>query len=105
MIVATVKYEIVEGSMDVVCELSRGIQAFARSCKGNIEYSPAPYPYAENTMFSLEKWESLEDMKAYCDSDECKTFQEKRNAYLVDGTMSAQVYEVKEVPLSTVMQR
>ena len=44
-------------------------------------------------------------MKAYCDAPECRAFQEKRNQYLVPGTMEAHVYEGAEIPLDQVMNR
>ena len=105
MIVATVHYRVVPGSRDEVCRLSARIRAYARGLAGNVEYCPSPSPYEDDAMISLEKWETLAAMKAYCDSEECKRFQEARDVYLVPGTMSAQVYEAQEVPLETVMQR
>lgn len=105
MIVSTVKYKITEGNLDRVIELSAGIRAYARSLSGNIEYCPTASPYEKNTIHSIEKWKSLDAMKDYCNSEECKSFQQERNKYLVPGSMDAHVYEVKEVPLSEVMRR
>ena len=106
MIVATVKYYVTEGSRDRVLELSAGIRAYARSLPGNIEYCPTPSPYEPSAMHSIEKWETLEAMRDYCDSEECKAFQKERNQYLVEGTMDAHVYKVKEeIPLGEVMRR
>lgn len=105
MIVATVKYNVTEGSRERVIELSAGIRAYARSLPGNIEYCPTPSPYEPTTVHSIEKWETLEAMQDYCDSQECKDFQQARNEYLVPGTMDAHVYEVKEIPLGEVMRR
>ncbi len=105
MIVATVKYYVVEGSRDKVMELSAGIRAYARGLEGNIEYCPTPSPYEPTAVYSIEKWADLDAMIAYCDSEECKSFQTERNQFLVPGTMDAHVYEVSEIPLSEVMKR
>ena len=105
MIVATVKYYVTEGSRDRVMELSAGIRAYARSLAGNIEYAPTPSPYEPTAVYSIEKWETLDAMREYCDSQECKDFQQARNEFLVPGTMDAHVYEVQEVPLAEVMRR
>lgn len=105
MIVSTVKYYVTEGSRDKVMELSAGIREYARSLPGNIEYCPTPSPYEPTAVHSIEKWETLEAMRDYCDSEECKSFQKERNQYLVEGTMDAHVYEVSEIPLGEVMRR
>lgn len=105
MIVATVHYRITPGSLEKVSELSAGIRDFALGCKGNVDYAPMASPYEENVMVSTERWESLDAMKAYCDSQECIAFQNARNEFLVPGTMEAHVYEGEEVSLACVMQR
>ena len=102
-IVATVYYRVQPGSREKVMQMAVEIRDYARSLEGNIEYCPMPSPYEANVMLSVEKWESVAAMQAYCASEECRAFQTKRAPYLVAESMEAHVYEVREIPLDVVM--
>lgn len=102
-LVATVRYRVQPGTREKVIEMAAAIRAYARALPGNIEYCPVPSPYEADVMLSLEKWESVAAMRAYCTSEACKAFQAERVPYLIAESMEAHVYEVREIPLSTVM--
>lgn len=102
-LVATVRYRVQPGTREKVMEMAAAIRAYARALPGNIEYCPVPSPYEADVVLSLEKWKSIADMQAYCASEACKAFQADRAPYLVAESMEAHVYEVQEIPLSTVM--
>ena len=93
MIVNTVKYLVKPGTRDEVMRLSAEVREYARSLPGNIDYCPTASPYRENEVVSFEKWESMEALQAYMDSEACKSFQAARNQYLEEGSMEAEVYE------------
>ena len=95
MIVNTVKYKVVPGSIDEVARLSAKIRAYALTLKGNIDYCPMSSPYEADTMVSVERWEDQESLDAYMASENCRKFQEARNQYLVSGSMSSQVYDAE----------
>ena len=99
MIIATSSYKVKPGTRDIVMGFAKEFREYAISCKGNIDYCPMPSPYDDDMIINIEKWETLEDVRTYARSNECKAFGAKRNEYLVEGSKQSGIYDTTPVKL------
>lgn len=94
MVIVSVKYLVMPGDRDKVLQFAMESRAIARTQPGNVEYCAMPSPN-ENEIMSIEKWETLEHLQSYIQTEGCKNFIAKRAPYLVEGSKITEIYQAE----------
>jgi quinol monooxygenase YgiN len=92
MIYVVVKVRVNEGKVREYIDLFKSVAETVRNEKGCVEYKPAvdapgapPDSVDKNTVFILERWNSMEDLQAHLGTSHMEVYFEKQKDLVIDS--------------------